>query len=65
MEKVLHCGSEEGCTEPTPWKCVKGFNKRNEFEDFPNVKVFERDPLGLIKTECVLTRETVLKTTRR
>ena len=31
---------------PTPWKCVKGFNKRNVSEKFPKVKVFEKDPLG-------------------
>lgn len=31
---------------PTPWKCGKGFNKRNESKDYLKKKVFKRDPLG-------------------
>ena len=53
MEKFLHHGSEEGCTE---W---------NEFGGYPKVKVLKETLWGLLKVECVLMRETGLKTTWR
>ena len=44
MLSKISTSSKRGAI-PTPWKCVKGFNKRNESKDFPKAKVFERDPL--------------------
>ena len=41
------------------------FIKRNWSKDYLKVKVFERDPLGFVKAESVLMRETSPKTSRR